>query len=227
VTLPDNVCAALQDAGISEDEMLLMTGDELVGRVGAKATYELAAALAKDGRAFAHFPGRRGRISTDPELRERNVEILRLRLVEGMYPAAIGREVGVTRTRVTQLLHHYFGINKKLLRVRSITIPVEALAVVREAMRTGMLSAVEDLRVCLTTGVPDIDDEWERLSMAHDLLRRTDSDDDVEVYLGRKFGAVLADALRSQLAVERHLAAEDGRHGEDAAAIERLLTGMP
>ena len=110
--------------------------------------------------------------------------------------------VRARRKAVQRLLHNYFRINNKLLRVKSLTIPAKALAIVHEAMRARMLSAVEDLRVCL----PDIDDVWERLCMAHDLLRRTDSDDDVDVYLGRKFGAVLADALYNQLATERGLA---------------------
>lgn len=110
IYLPDEVRAALRDEGISEDEMLLMIGDDLRQVIGDRLTYELAAALAAQRRAFAYRPGRPGRLPGRDHI-ERNLDILKLRLVDRMTYTAIGQEVGLSKTRVTQILHAYFGID--------------------------------------------------------------------------------------------------------------------
>jgi hypothetical protein len=216
---------------ISDEELLMMTGDELVERVGAQVTYEVAVELAKDGQAFAHYPGRPGRISDDPDLRERNLEILRLRIVERKGYAEIGAAVGLSRTRIPQLLRLYFGMGKGPRRPKQVTIPVEALAVVREALRMRLLQDLQDLCACITTGEPDMREEWKRLDLARALLRDVEADDDVEVYLGRKRGTTLIEALHDQLKTERHLEdtadlGQRGRAEAKAATIETLLAGM-
>jgi hypothetical protein len=111
IHLPDEVRAALRDGGIGKDEMLLMTGDELREVIGDRLTYELASALAGQRRMFAYWPGREGRLP-GVEYRERNLGILRLWLVERMNYTAIGREVGLSNTRVPQILRSYFGVRR-------------------------------------------------------------------------------------------------------------------
>jgi len=223
LSLPDDLRVKLRTEGLSDDEMLLMTGDELVERIGARATYELVVALEACGLAIAHYPGRRGRRSTDDQLRARNIEMVRMRLIEHMSYTEIARAVGLSKPRVSQILGMYFGLDKKIRRPKSVTIPVEALASVREALRMYLLSVVDDLRACLSTGEPDMADEWKRLDLARGLLRDVDTaDDDVEVFgLGRDRGTTLIKALRDHLPTERHLG-----HDADVAAIERLLSAL-
>jgi sigma-70-like protein len=221
----------IQEAGIPEDALLLMTGDELAERVGARLTYEIAVELASTGRAFANYPRRKGRVSKDLGMRDRNLEILRLRIVERMSYTEIGKEVGLSRVRVPQLLHTYFGIGATPHRVSSITIPVEALEVVRESARMHLLSAVEDLSWPLLAGTPDLSDAWQRLDLARELVACVDADDDVEVRLGYRRGPALAEALRKQLDIERSLtdttdAVQRERHRADVAMIERILSAI-
>jgi hypothetical protein len=223
LSLPDALRSKLRDEGIADDETLLMTGDELVERIGGRATYELVVALEACSLAIAHYPGRRGRRSKDDQLRTRNIEILRMRLVERMSHTEIGQAVGLSRARVPQILHNHFGLDKKLYqRTNKVTIPVEALALVREALRMYLLSVVDDLHACLSTGEPDMADEWKRLDLARGLLRDVDTDDDVEVFgLVRDRGTTFVKALRNHLAAERYLG-----HDADAAMIERLLSAL-
>lgn len=115
LSLPDEVRAALTDEGISDDEMLLMTGDELLGVIGGGALYELVKMLARDGRAIANHPGRPGRLPP-ADVAERNLEILRLRIVERMSYVQISREVGLSSSRVPQLLHFYWGVDWSVRR---------------------------------------------------------------------------------------------------------------
>ncbi len=112
MSLPNYVQAALVAYGLSVDEVLLMTGDDLREVIGDRLVYELAVALAGQRQAFAYYPGREGRLPRD-EFIERNLDILRLRLVERMNYAAIGREVGLSNTRIHQILHNYFGVNRR------------------------------------------------------------------------------------------------------------------
>jgi hypothetical protein len=164
-------------------------------------------------------------------MRERNLEILRLRIVERMTYPEIGAAVGLSRARVPQLLHTYFGIDETPRRVSSVMIPVEALATVRESVRIHILSAVEDLSDLLHAGAPDMGHAWRRLDLARELFDSMDADDDVEVLLGRKRGPALAEALRKQLATERYLIDTHDehkreRHGADAAMIEVVLVSI-
>jgi hypothetical protein len=110
IHLPDEVRAALHDEGISEDEMLLMAGDELRQVIGPRLTYELAVALAGQRRMFANHPGREGRLTAD-DLIERNLDILKLRIVDGMNYTAIGRRVGLSKSRPRQILRFQFGVD--------------------------------------------------------------------------------------------------------------------
>lgn len=110
LSLPTEVRAALRDEGISEDEMLLMTGDDLRQVIGSPLTYELAVALAGQRRAFASYSGRPGRLPAD-DLIERNLDILKLRIVDRMTYAAIAREVGLSKSRPRQILRWQFGVD--------------------------------------------------------------------------------------------------------------------
>ncbi len=233
-SLPDEVRAALKDAGLSDDEVLLKTGDELREAIGSRFTYELAVALAGQRLAFARWPGRPAKLPQD-DLIERNLDILKLRLIDKMSFAAIGREVGLTGTRVSELLRIYFGVDKRPgPAAKELTIPAASLPVVREALRMELLSAVEDLRACLTTGGPV---EFGRFDKVRELLRfdirwePREPEADVDVYLGRKRGSILTDALRRQLDTERHLADTPARGQRiiaeaNAATIERLLAAI-
>lgn len=109
LSLPDAVREALSAEGLSNDEALLMTGDELRQVIGDNLTYDLAVALAGQRRAFASYPGHSGRLPTD-DLIERNLDILWLRIVERRSFKAIGAEVGLSRSRVQQILRWYHGV---------------------------------------------------------------------------------------------------------------------
>lgn len=210
------------------DEALLMTGDELVERIGARATYDLVLTLERRGKAIAHYAGRPGRRSKDRALRKRNIEILRLRLIEHQTYGEIARAVDLSKPRIPQILHIYFGVDRRPHRATSIKLPVEALAVVRESLRMQLLSMMQDLCACITAGVGL---EWDCFDLTRSVLADVEGvDDDVEIAsLGRKRGVALADALRRQLDIERYLTdtLDEGqreRHRADAAMIERLLS---
>jgi hypothetical protein len=202
-----------------------MTGDELVESIGARATDDLVVLLDKRGKAIAHYAGRAGRRSDDDELRVRSLEILRLRIVERRSYSEIAQAVGLSRPRIPEILHIYYGIDRKPRRSTSVMISAEALAVVRDALRMQLLSAMQDLCACITTGTGL---EWEIFDLARGLLGGVEAaDDDVEVtHLGRQRGLALAEALRRQLDTERHLAGEAydeverARHSADAAMID-------
>ncbi len=234
LSLPDEVRAALRDAGLSDDEVLLKTGDELRKAIGDRLTYELVVSLAGQRLAVAHWSGQAGKLPPD-ELIERNLDILKLRLIDRLSYAAIGREVGLTHSRVPQILRDYFGVDKKPRpAANDLTIPAASLPVVRDALRMELLSVVEDLRACLTTGVPDLSDELGRFDEVREVLRfhigwePREPEVDVELYVGRGRDAMLTDALRRQLDTERDMAANGSERAEaSVAAIERLLAAMP
>jgi hypothetical protein len=229
LSLPDEVRAALTEAGLSEDEVLVMTGDELVVRIGAEMTYELVVALDAQGRAIGNYPGREGRRSSDDDLRKRNIEILRLRLVGGLNYAMIGSTIGLTRSRISQILTTYYGLDKKPGRAKSVTIPVEALDVTQEALRHQLADEAESLLACLRSG-SDISDALSSFDEVRYLMRDVDANDDVEIYVGRKRGSVLIEALRKQLSITRYIADDPSTKGkteqrrlDDAAMIERVV----
>jgi Sigma-70, region 4 len=96
----------LREAGITTlDEVTHMTGRELVERIGPEATYELACVLAAHDLAFAKIAG--GEWWHIPNVR--NLEILRLRIVEGLTYKATGEAVGLSKERIRQILRTYFG----------------------------------------------------------------------------------------------------------------------
>jgi len=229
--LPDNVRSALNDARISYGDMLLMTGDQLIERVGSRITYELAAVLARTDQAFAHYPGRAGRISPDPQLRNRNLEVLRLSIVEWGTGAEVATAVGVSRARIAQILRDYFGIRKAPGPPNWIALPAEALVIVRVALRGYLLTIMQDLANCLRTGAQDLSDGWARLDIARDLLRDSEAEDQVHVSLGRRRAFPLIDALGKQLVIERDLAStargpERRRHSDNVVLIEQLRSQM-
>jgi len=109
--LSSKVRAALKGAGLSDDEVLLKTGDELKEAIGGEALHRLAVELAKEGQAIAPYVGSLGRLP-QADLIDRNLEILRLRVVERMTFEAIGAEVGLSRSRVRQILRWYHGVRQ-------------------------------------------------------------------------------------------------------------------
>ncbi|HEV2945617.1 MAG TPA: hypothetical protein VGX26_10945 [Solirubrobacteraceae bacterium] len=221
---------ALEAARIREEEALLMTGDELVDAIGAEATYDLVVTLETQNKTIAHSPGSPGRRAPDRALRARNIEIVRLRLVEKMNYTAIGRAVGVSKTRVVQLLHDHFGLDSTRVRRTSIVIPAQALAVACTAVRHQFAAAAEDVAACLRSD-DDTSDELRNFDIARGLLHDLKGEDAVEIHLARKRGPVLARALRKQLAIERGLAdtsdpCQRERHAGDAATLDRLLSAI-
>jgi hypothetical protein len=231
IHLPDGVRAALRDEGISEDEMLLMTGDELHEAIGGQFTYELVVALAGQRLAVAHYPGRGGRIPQD-DLVERNLDILKLRIVDGLTYSAIGREVGLSASRVPQILHVYYGVDiKPVLPVKTLTIPSDALDVARDALLELLTGRIEDMAT--TIRGPKFPAAMSAFDQVRCLLNDIgwtppDPETTVQLYVGRDRGAVLAEALRGSLATHRHLAdthdvAQRERAERAATAVELLL----
>jgi len=102
------ITARLREAGItSEEEVLLMTSAELLQVLDPSEVHDLIVRLRAQGKAVANYPGRLGRVPS-----ERNIEIFRLRIVEGRTLKATGEAVGISRERVRQLLNVYFGVTR-------------------------------------------------------------------------------------------------------------------
>jgi hypothetical protein len=70
----------------------------------------------------------------------RHVEMLRLRLVEGLTLKEVGRRTGVSPTRVRQLLDHYFGGPGRYEHQHGhpsrVTVPTRLVGLLREALLT-------------------------------------------------------------------------------------------
>lgn len=222
IHLPDEVQAALMDAGLSPDEVQDKTGDELRKAIGDRLTYELVVALAGQRLTVARSPGHRAKLPQD-DLIERNLDVLRCRLVDGLSFKATGREVGLTGSRVAEILRVYFGVDAKpRQRPKMLAIPAAALPVAREALRSRMASAAEDLLATLNAG-DEIDEALRRLDDVKWLLRDVQGDEDTEVYVGSASREpVVAEALEKQLAIERHRGNE-----ANADTLVRLIGAMP
>ncbi len=208
IHLPDAVREALDAEGLSSDEMMLMTGDELRQVIGGELTYELAVSLAGQRRAFANYPGREGRVPQD-DLIERNLDILKLRIVDAMTYTAIGREVNLSKGRVPQILHTYFGVDigphrpAPILRVQSSDVPV-----LRAALVMRMRELAEDLDT----------DAWkeafEQMRDVYYLAQEVAHDgEDVEMYAGGSRGEIVTQALHD--------------YPRDRDVRDRLLAAMP
>ena len=222
LSLPVDVRAALTDAGLSLDEARIKTGDELAEAIGAEATYGLAVALAKDGTALARRAGFRNEWPLrSRHLLDRNLEVLRLRLIEEMNHAAIGRTVGLGRTRVGELLRSRFGVDVKphdpspRFYVDAADVPV-----LRDALLHRLQGAAEHLASTLAGA--DTGGWYAAWDSAHDVVRllldlQKDEDTDLAATRGSTRRAVITQALREFV--------ED--RSDLADACERMLASMP
>jgi DNA-binding transcriptional regulator YiaG len=117
--------AGLHNAGIINMEQLKRyTCSELMEHpdIGPARVYEIIRQLNKRGLMLpANQYGRVRRPS------ERNLEMFRLRFIEGLGLVEIGRRTGVSRARVHQLLHFHFGITKLPLshKIREVAAQIE------------------------------------------------------------------------------------------------------
>jgi hypothetical protein len=75
------------------------------GHFGGAEIYDIVCRLNEHGLSIRATPGGHVRLPS-----ERNREMLRLRLVEGLTLAEIGKRTGVSQERVRQLLNLHFGL---------------------------------------------------------------------------------------------------------------------
>ncbi|MHB8240686.1 MAG: hypothetical protein ACYDHN_01725 [Solirubrobacteraceae bacterium] len=226
LSLPDEVRAALTDAGLSDDEVQGKTGDELRKAIGGRLTYELIVALAGQRLTVGRKPGWRAKMPPD-DLIERNLDILKLRLIDGMTYAAIGRAVGLTNSRVSELLRIYFGVDTRDRSnepVRILYVSAASVPVLREAMLCRLLGTAEDLVATVRAGDDDWYAAWSNTRDVVMLLLDVQKDQDTEINIGKghKPKSIIVEALRDYTAVEQNLGDEDG-----ASVCERLLAAMP
>ncbi len=101
--------ACLEAAGITDASHLAThTATELIdsGHFGSAELYEIVCCLNEHGRSLPPIHGGRDRVPN-----ARNREMLRLRLIERLSLAEIGRRTGVSQERVRQLLRLHFGLS--------------------------------------------------------------------------------------------------------------------
>jgi len=226
LSLPDEVRAALTDAGLSDDEVQGKTGDELREAIGDRLTYELVVALAGQRLTVGRSPGRRAKLPQG-DLIERNLDILKLRLIDGMNFAQIGREVGLTNSRVSELLRIYYGVDARERKdnepVRILYVPAAAVPVLREALLGRLQGTAEDLVATIQAG-DDWYAAWHATQDVAWLLLEVQKDEDTEINIGKaaKPKSIIVRALRDHAEVERNLDHEDG-----VAVCDRLLAAMP
>lgn len=101
--------ACLRAADIADmDQLVTHPCDELVRRgIGAAALYEIVCQL---NRHDLSLPTRAGGASYITD--DRDLEMFRLRLVEGLTLAEVGERIGVSSERVRQLLRLRFGLRE-------------------------------------------------------------------------------------------------------------------
>jgi hypothetical protein len=223
IHLPDEVRAALTDAGLSLDEVQGKTGDELREAIGDRLTYELVVALAGQRLTVGRRPGQRAKMPQE-DLIERNLDILKLRLIDGLNFAQIGREVGLTNSRVSELLRIYFGVDRKPSRAtpeRILHVEAASVPVLREAFLGRLQGAAEDLEATVRAGDDDWYAMWHAAQEVVWLLLEVQKDEDTEIKVGKR-KAIITKALREHADARRNLSDEDG-----AAICERLLVAMP
>jgi len=101
--------ARAREIGLREEaDALRMTGPQLLEVLEPVELVALVEALRRQGKAICaneRFPDHHVVPS------ERDVEILRLRIVNGATHEAIARAVGLSNERIRQILHSHFGIH--------------------------------------------------------------------------------------------------------------------
>jgi hypothetical protein len=212
----------------------MMTGDELVARIGEQATYELAVLFAEEGRAFTMRRGTEGN-KARPDRRERNLEIVRLWLLEKLPCTDVGARAGVSRSRVNQILHWLYGFEGRgsTLRATAAEVPV-----LREALVMELARAASKLHAAIWRhGHPDLRETLAAFDEVRSLVREVgvaapDVEQPVELWVGRKRRSIVLAVLRDQLAIERDLAdthdAEQRARAEaNVRIVERLLRAVP
>lgn len=101
----------LHDAGITTtEELLTYTPADLMQRpgLGAVEVYEIIRGLNRQALMLPATQHGRVRVPS-----QRNLEIFRLRFVEGLTLTEVGQRVGLTDSRVLQLLRWHFGISRR------------------------------------------------------------------------------------------------------------------
>jgi len=177
------------------------------------------------------FTGHRG----DPDLWERNLEILRLRLVERVDYAEIARATGITRSRVDQILHSIFGIDRAG-RGTTLQVPVDAVPDFRRALLELLADRIEALGTAMTKGrgleLALVDFDRARSLVKEVGIIAREPEVPVEVWVGRTRRSEVLRALRCHLCLARDLAdthdrAQRRRAEASVAAMEKLLKAMP
>ena len=109
LALSQAVLPSLAKVGIHEVEQLAEHRiGELLYRPEFSSGVELHELICElDRHSLTPFSGRGGHVQT-----ERELEIFRLRAVEGLTFTEIGKRVGLHRTRVDQLLRLHFRLNE-------------------------------------------------------------------------------------------------------------------
>jgi hypothetical protein len=99
--------ACLRAADIADvDQLVLHTANELIRKgVGATELYDIVCQLVRHDFSL---PSRHGGVIRVPD--ERDLEMFRLRLVAGLTLTETGRRVGLSRSRVRQLVRLRFGL---------------------------------------------------------------------------------------------------------------------
>lgn len=101
--------AALEAAGLTSiEELVRHCADDLLAPTASIGPFELCEIvyrLNEHGYSLPPVSGGRYRV---PD--QRNQEILRLRLLEGLSLREVGLRVGITTERVRQILRAYFGL---------------------------------------------------------------------------------------------------------------------
>ncbi len=104
--MPPLINAKLRAAGVTTEEKLLTTSaTDLLEVLDPQELYELIMRLRARGEGISGYPGRTGKVPG-----EREVEIFRLRIVEGRTLKQAGEAVGLGRERVRQIMRSYFGL---------------------------------------------------------------------------------------------------------------------
>lgn len=102
--------AALEAAGLSSvEELVRHPADDLLARpacIGPFELFEVVCRLSERGYSLPPVRNGSGLIPSD-----RNRELLRLRIIEGLSLREAGRRVGLTTERVRQLLRACFGLS--------------------------------------------------------------------------------------------------------------------
>ena len=229
--LPKIVRDAMKGAGLTESELVKMSGDELIARIGEEATYEFAVVRGKEGLGFT---GRKG----DADLWDRNVEVVRLRLLEKQSYTEIGHALKISRSRVDQILSWLYGIDRAG-RAMSVRVPAAAVPVMRDALLHLFTWRAEELLTALKArGRPDLPRALDALDQARSLVNQVgasahDPETPIELWIGHKRRSLVLKALRDYLATERDMMEATGDETEReratmrATTCELLLGAMP